>query len=214
MEDVQENAAIVNALQRHAAVVVQKSLLEGFGLTVTEAMWKGRPVVASAVGGIQDQIVDAEHGLLLRDPRDLESFSQALGRVLSDPGEARRLGENAKRRVAREFLGFSAPGEVRRPHRAPRQRLRRRGAARALRRRCLRRTGFRGRSRRRAAGDVVQIFGFASWCDASSIVLQSLSRSARVRPRRARTRSAIEHPYSTLWGEMRRCLAMAPRGIR
>ncbi len=58
MDDVDENAIIVNALQRHAAVVVQKSLAEGFGLTVTEAMWKGRPVVASRLGGIQDQIVD------------------------------------------------------------------------------------------------------------------------------------------------------------
>lgn len=53
--DVDENAAIVNALQRHASIVVQKSLQEGFGLTVTEAMWKGRPIVASAVGGIVDQ---------------------------------------------------------------------------------------------------------------------------------------------------------------
>src|SRR5262249_14962008 len=51
MDDGEENAAIVNALQRHASVIVQKSLREGFGLTVTEAMWKARPVVASAVGG-------------------------------------------------------------------------------------------------------------------------------------------------------------------
>ena len=54
---------IVNALQRHATVVVQKSLFEGFGLTVTEAMWKGRPVLASPTGGIQDQIVDGRDGL-------------------------------------------------------------------------------------------------------------------------------------------------------
>ena len=58
MDDVDENAHLVNALQRHATVVVQKSLLEGFGLTVTEPMWKERPVVASAVGGITDQIED------------------------------------------------------------------------------------------------------------------------------------------------------------
>ena len=58
MADPDENAAIVNALQRHASVVVQKSLAEGFGLTVTEAMWKRKPVVASAVGGIVDQIED------------------------------------------------------------------------------------------------------------------------------------------------------------
>jgi trehalose synthase len=56
LADPEENAAIVNALQRSATVVVQKSLAEGFGLTVAEAMWKGRPVVASAIGGIQDQI--------------------------------------------------------------------------------------------------------------------------------------------------------------
>ena len=57
MSDGDEAAAIVNALQRHATVVVQKSLAEGFGLTVAEAMWKARPVVGSAVGGIVDQIV-------------------------------------------------------------------------------------------------------------------------------------------------------------
>src|SRR5919106_995667 len=55
MEDGEENAVIVNAIQRHASIVVQKSLAEGFGLTVAEAMWKSRPVVASRIGGIQDQ---------------------------------------------------------------------------------------------------------------------------------------------------------------
>src|SRR5262249_18485853 len=64
MADVEENAAIVNALQRHAAVVVQKSLQEGFGLTVTEAMWKGLPIIASAVGGVLEQIEDGRSGLL------------------------------------------------------------------------------------------------------------------------------------------------------
>ena len=58
MDDADENAVIVNALQRRADVVVQKSLAEGFGLTVSEAMWKARPVVASDVGGIRDQIED------------------------------------------------------------------------------------------------------------------------------------------------------------
>jgi trehalose synthase len=106
MNDVQENAAIVNAMQRHAAVVVQKSIHEGFGLTVTEAMWKARPVLASAVGGIQDQIVDGRDGLLLRNPTDLDAFAAALRRLLEKPEEARRLGENAHRRVAGEFLGF------------------------------------------------------------------------------------------------------------
>ncbi|MDQ2676970.1 MAG: glycosyltransferase, partial [Actinomycetota bacterium] len=72
MQDVEENAAIVNAIQRRADVVVQKSLAEGFGLTVAEAMWKSRPVVASRCGGIQDQIPDDHVGVLLDDPSDLD----------------------------------------------------------------------------------------------------------------------------------------------
>ena len=104
MRDVEENAAIVNALQRHAAVVVQKSLHEGFGLTVTEAMWKGRPIVASAVGGIQDQIVDGVHGLLLQDPSDARALGAALGRILKDSDYAGRLGRNARQRVRDEYL--------------------------------------------------------------------------------------------------------------
>lgn len=106
MADIEENAAIVNALQRHAAVVVQKSLREGFGLTVTEAMWKGRPIVASAVGGIQDQIVDGVHGLLLPDPTDLEAFGGLLRRLLEDRPFAERLGRNARQRVIDEYLGL------------------------------------------------------------------------------------------------------------
>ena len=91
MADVAENAAIVNALQRHATVVVQKSLHEGFGLTVTEAMWKGRPVVASAVGGIRDQIVDGEHGLLVADPTNLGAFGEAVRHLLGDRSLAERV---------------------------------------------------------------------------------------------------------------------------
>ena len=104
MADVEENAAIVNALQRHASVVVQKSLKEGFGLTVAEAMWKGRPVVASRVGGIQDQIEDGVHGLLIDDPSDQEAFNAALKTVIADPELATRLGANARERVRDEFL--------------------------------------------------------------------------------------------------------------
>ena len=69
---------MVNALQRHAAIVVQKSLREGFGLTVAEAMWKGKPVVASAVGGIQDQIEHGVSGWLLPDPTDQGALAAAL----------------------------------------------------------------------------------------------------------------------------------------
>jgi trehalose synthase len=105
MDDVDENAHLVNALQHHATVVVQKSLVEGFGLTVTEPMWKARPVVASAVGGIQDQIVDGESGLLLPDPSDLDGFAALLARVLDDPAAAARLGAAARERVRDRFLG-------------------------------------------------------------------------------------------------------------
>ena len=105
MHDVEENGAIVNALQRHAAVVVQKSLREGFGLTVTEAMWKSRPVIASAVGGIQDQIEDGVSGLLLRDPSDLDGLAASLVRVLSDAKLAGELGQRARQRVIEKFLG-------------------------------------------------------------------------------------------------------------
>jgi trehalose synthase len=106
MEDLQENAAMVNALQRHAAVVVQKSLREGFGLTVTEAMWKSRPVIASAVGGIRGQIEHGVSGLLLRNPKDLDAYAGALIQVLSNPGMGRRLGANGRRRVIQNYLGL------------------------------------------------------------------------------------------------------------
>jgi trehalose synthase len=105
MADPDENAAIVNAIQRHASVVVQKSLAEGFGLTVAEAMWKQKPVVASAVGGIVDQIEDGIHGLLVDDPADLPAFGAAVESLLRDRAKAAQLARNARRRVIDEFLG-------------------------------------------------------------------------------------------------------------
>ena len=107
MDDLQENAAMVNAIQRHAAVVVQKSLREGFGLTVTEAMWKARPVIGSAVGGITDQIEHGVSGLLLKRPDDEEAFAGSLGQLLRNRGFAERLGRNARRRVSQNYLGLS-----------------------------------------------------------------------------------------------------------
>lgn len=103
MHDTEENAAIVNAAQRHAAIVVQKSLAEGFGLTVSEAMWKARPVVGSAVGGIQDQ-VDESCGILLEDPTDLVAFGDALKALLDDPAKARDMGEAARTRAIEHFI--------------------------------------------------------------------------------------------------------------
>jgi trehalose synthase len=103
MEDDEENAVMVNALQRHARVVVQKSIAEGFGLTVAEAMWKARPIVASRVGGIQDQIIDGETGLLLDDPRDLSAYAAAVTSLLLDPARAEQMGDHARERVRERF---------------------------------------------------------------------------------------------------------------
>ncbi len=105
MEDVEENAAIVNALQRHADVVIQKSLAEGFGLTVAEAMWKQRPVVASRIGGIRDQIEDGRSGLLLPDPRNLEQAGEVIAGLLADQERAQEIGIAAQHRVQQQFLG-------------------------------------------------------------------------------------------------------------
>jgi trehalose synthase len=102
--DHDENAAITNALQRHASVVCQKSLAEGFGLTVAEAMWKGRAVVASAVGGIVDQIRGPQYGVLIDDPTNLTEFAAAVDGLLRAPSEARRLGANARRFTIRNML--------------------------------------------------------------------------------------------------------------
>jgi trehalose synthase len=105
MGDLEENAAIVNALQREAAVVVQKSLAEGFGLTVAEGMWKARPVVASRIGGIQDQIVDGVSGVLIDDPTDLAEYGTKVTALLNEPDRAANIGRNAMERVREDFLG-------------------------------------------------------------------------------------------------------------
>jgi trehalose synthase len=105
LDDVQENAAMVNAIQRRADVIVQKSLAEGFGLTVAEAMWKSKPVVAPSVGGIQDQIVDGESGVLVDDPADLAAVGAAITALLDDPERSWTIGEKARERVRRSFLG-------------------------------------------------------------------------------------------------------------
>jgi trehalose synthase len=105
MDDIDENAAMVNAIQRRADVVLQKSLAEGFGLTVAEAMWKSRPVIASRIGGIQDQIEHGTSGLLIDDPTDLPSAAAAIDDLLADPARAEAMGAAARERVRQSFLG-------------------------------------------------------------------------------------------------------------
>jgi trehalose synthase len=105
MDDLDENASMVNALQRQSSIVVQKSLAEGFGLTVAEAMWKGRAVVASRIGGIRDQIVHGKSGLLLSDPRDGREFGRALAELAHNVDRARQIGAAAHESVQEHFLG-------------------------------------------------------------------------------------------------------------
>jgi trehalose synthase len=91
----------VNALQRSATIVVQKSLKEGFGLTVTEAMWKARPVIGGAVGGIRRQIIQGSTGFLVYS---VEGMAYRIRQLLGNPVLARQLGENAKRFVIENYM--------------------------------------------------------------------------------------------------------------
>ena len=103
LDDIDENAVMVNALQRHATVIAQKSLAEGFGLTVAEGMWKGRPVIGSAVGGIIDQIAEGT-GILLPDPADLAAFGSAARLLLGDRAAATRIGQAGQAYIRENFL--------------------------------------------------------------------------------------------------------------
>lgn len=96
-----QDTALVNALQRRAAVVLQKSLREGFGLTVAEAMWKGTPVIGGNVGGIRYQIEDGVNGFLVNS---VEEAAARIVQLLKDPELRRRLGEAARETVRKKFL--------------------------------------------------------------------------------------------------------------
>ncbi|UCE06417.1 MAG: glycosyltransferase [bacterium] len=98
-----ENNILVNALQRSSAIIIQKSLREGFGLTVTEALWKETPVVASNVGGIPLQIIDGENGFLI-DPNDTNAFAQKIIEILKNPELARDIGKKGHETVREKFL--------------------------------------------------------------------------------------------------------------
>jgi len=98
-----ENNILVNALQRSSAVIIQKSIREGFGLTVTEALWKETPVVASNVGGIPLQISDGENGFLF-EPNDNNGFAQKIVELIRKPELARKIGKNGRETVRQNFL--------------------------------------------------------------------------------------------------------------
>ena len=95
------NDEIVNALQTHSDVLLQKSAREGFGLTVSEGMWKGKPVIGGNVGGIRLQIEDGESGFLVDSP---EEAGERIAQLLADPDICADIGRNAKDRVRDNFL--------------------------------------------------------------------------------------------------------------
>ncbi len=91
----------INAIQRGSAIILQKSLREGFGLTVSEALWKSKPVIAGAVGGIPQQIVHKHTGILVHS---IEGASYWMRQLLRNPEMAQKLGENGKEHVRNNFL--------------------------------------------------------------------------------------------------------------
>jgi trehalose synthase len=91
----------INALQRAATVILQKSLKEGFGLTVAEAMWKGKPVIGGAVGGIPLQIVHGITGFLVHS---IEGTAFRIRQFLNNPEMSKRMGERGKEHIRQNFL--------------------------------------------------------------------------------------------------------------
>ncbi len=91
----------INAIQRVSTIILQKSLREGFGLTVAEALWKGKPVIAGAVGGIPQQVIHQNSGILVHS---VEGAAYWIKQLLNNPEYARKLGENGRERVRENFL--------------------------------------------------------------------------------------------------------------
>jgi trehalose synthase len=100
---VGNNDILVNSIQRFSSVIIQKSIKEGFCLSVTEALWKGKPVIASNVGGLPAQIEDGKGGFLL-EPNDIEGFADRIIHILKNPDEGKNLGKNARENVREKFL--------------------------------------------------------------------------------------------------------------
>jgi trehalose synthase len=98
-----DDPVLVNVMQQVSDVVIQKSTREGFGLVITEALWKGTPVVASNVGGIPTQMVDGETGFLL-EPLDYDGFAEKIVLLMQDADLRTRLGMQAKEHVRSNFL--------------------------------------------------------------------------------------------------------------
>ena len=107
MSSRKHNALMVNALQRCSVVVAQNSLREGFGLTCTEAMWKGIPVMGTRACGLRQQLDDMIHGRIVRNPEDPNEVAEKLNSLLQNDKVMTVLGTQARRRVAQRFLIFN-----------------------------------------------------------------------------------------------------------
>lgn len=107
MDSRKNNELMVNAIQRCASVVAQNSLREGFGLTVTEAMWKCTPVLGTEACGLRQQIRDGIDGRLVRNPEDPREIADCLDEMLLDDSERERFSRNAQKRAYTEFLVFA-----------------------------------------------------------------------------------------------------------
>jgi trehalose synthase len=91
----------INALQRGSTIILQKSLREGFGLTVSEAMWKTKPTIASAVGGIPLQIAHKYSGILTHS---VQGTAHWIKQLINEPEFARKLGQNGREHIKNNFL--------------------------------------------------------------------------------------------------------------
>jgi trehalose synthase len=107
MSSTKDNALLVNVLQRCSDIVVQNSLQEGFGLTVTEAMWKRVAVVGSCASGLRQQIRPAMDGLLVQNPEDPREIAAILDTLLANPWQREAFGRSAQQRVNDHFLIFT-----------------------------------------------------------------------------------------------------------
>jgi trehalose synthase len=94
---------VTNAIQRGSSVIIQKSIKEGFALTVSEALLKGTPVVASNVGGIPSQVIDGENGFLL-DPKDYKGFAEKISWLIKHPKKAKQMGKKGAEHIKENFL--------------------------------------------------------------------------------------------------------------
>ncbi|MCB1306994.1 MAG: glycosyltransferase [Leptospiraceae bacterium] len=107
MKSRKENALMVNAIQRCSTVIAQNSVQEGFGLTATEAMWKGVPVMTSRACGLRQQVRDGVDGRMVSDADDVDQIAHVLDTMLANPHARADWGRNGRRRATEEFLVFS-----------------------------------------------------------------------------------------------------------